>query len=102
MPIITLGDDGFVKKGECTAFFEDQRTWIGGELPITTSGGLLSETGMPRPHLVVEGVHQLRNQWSGTDRQIEGADRRLITPQGGMMTTHVGMILLNQEYGSGE
>src|SRR5690606_24807588 len=47
VPLITLEDYGFVKKGEGGSFNEDRRTWIGGELPINTSGGLLSETGMP-------------------------------------------------------
>ncbi len=97
VPIITLEDYGFVDKGEGAAFFEDKRTWIGGQLPINTSGGLLSETGMPGPHLIVEGVRQLRHHYDGTERQVEGAERGLITQQGGIMTTHAAMILSNQE-----
>ena len=43
---------------------------IGGRLPINTSGGLLSETGMPGLQLVMEGVRQMR----GTARlQVPGA-----------------------------
>ncbi len=96
VPIMTLEDYGFVKKGEGAAFFEDKRTWIGGELPINTSGGLLSETGMPGPHLILEGVRQLRGEYVGTPRQVEGAERGLITQQGGVLTTHGAMILSNQ------
>lgn len=96
VPLITLEDYGFVKKGEGGSFYEDKRTWIGGELPINTSGGLLSETGMPGPHLIVEGVRQLRHEYQETPRQVENCEVGLITQQGGIMTTHAGMILSNQ------
>ena len=96
VPIVTLEDYGFVKKGEGAAFFEDKRTWIGGELPINTSGGLLSETGMPGPQLIVEATRQLRHQYVGTERQVEGAEIGLVSQQGGIMTTHGAMILSNQ------
>ena len=96
VPIVTLEDYGFVNKGEGAAFFEDKRTWIGGELPINTSGGLLSETGMPGPQLIVEATRQLRHQYAGTERQVEGAEVGLVSQQGGIMTTHGAMILSNQ------
>ena len=96
VPLITLEDYGFVKKGEGGSFYEDRRTWIGGELPINTSGGLLSETGMPGPHLIVEGVRQLRHEYADTPRQVEGCEVGLITQQGGILTTHAGMVLSNQ------
>ncbi len=91
VPLITLEDYGFVAKGEGGSFYEDQRTHIGGELPINTAGGLLSETGMPGTQLVVEAVRQLRGECG--ERQVEGAEVGLVSQQGGIMTTHATMVL---------
>jgi acetyl-CoA acetyltransferase len=91
VPLITLEDYGFVNKGEGGSFYEDQRTHIGGELPINTSGGLLSETGMPGTQLVVEAVRQLRGE--GGQRQVKDAEVGLVSQQGGIMTTHATMVL---------
>ena len=91
VPLITLEDYGFVKKGEGGSFYEDQRTHSGGELPINTSGGLLSETGMPGTQLVVEAVRQLRGE--GGQRQVKDAEVGLVSQQGGIMTTHATMVL---------
>ena len=43
---------------------------IGGRLPINTSGGLLSETGMPGMQLIMEGVRQMRGE---STAQVEDA-----------------------------
>ena len=93
VPIITLEEYGFVAKGEGGAFYEAQHTRLGGQLPCNTSGGLLSETGMPGTQLVVEAVRQLRRECG--DRQVEGAEVGLVSQQGGIMTTHATMILSN-------
>jgi acetyl-CoA acetyltransferase len=93
VPLISLEEYGFCEKGEGGSLYEEQRTNIGGELPVNTSGGLLSETGMPGMHLIVEGVRQLRGECG--QRQVEGADVGLISQQGGIMTTHATMILSN-------
>jgi acetyl-CoA acetyltransferase len=93
VPIITLEDYGFVGKGEGGAFYEAQHTRLGGQLPCNTSGGLLSETGMPGTQLVVEAVRQLRRECG--NRQVEGAEVGLVSQQGGIMTTHATMILSN-------
>lgn len=93
VPLVTLEDYGFVEKGEGGSFYEERRTHIGGELPCNTSGGLLSETGMPGTQLVVEAVRQLRGE--GGPRQVEGAEVGLVSQQGGIMTTHAAMILSN-------
>src|SRR5437764_13559772 len=58
--LMTLEDYGFCRKGEGGKWVEGGRVAAGGELPINTSGGLLSETGMPGMQLVVEGVRQMR------------------------------------------
>jgi len=94
VPLISLEEYGFVEKGEGGSFYEEQRTHIGGELPCNTSGGLLSETGMPGTQLVVEAVRQLRGQ--GQNRQVKGAEVGLVSQQGGIMTTHATMLLSNQ------
>ena len=90
---MTLEDYGFVDKGEGGSFYEEQRTHVGGELPCNTSGGLLSETGMPGTQLVVEAVRQLRGE--GGPRQVADAEVGLVSQQGGIMTTHAAMILSN-------
>jgi acetyl-CoA acetyltransferase len=65
---------------------------IGGHLPINTSGGLLSETGMPGMQLIIEGVRQMR----GTARlQVPGAKVCLVSNQGGTMHTHATLLLGN-------
>ena len=92
VPILTLEDYGFCKKGEGAAFVEGgDRIDFGGDLPMNTSGGLNSETGMPGMQLIVEGVRQLRGECG--PRQVEGAEVAVVSNQGGIMTTHATMVL---------
>ena len=58
--LITLEDYGFCPKGEGGSWVQGGRIEIGGELPVNTHGGLLSQAhieGMPH---VTEAVKQLR------------------------------------------
>jgi acetyl-CoA acetyltransferase len=88
--IQTLEDYGFCAKGQGGEFVSGGRIEHGGELPVNTSGGLLSETGMPGMQLVMEGVRQMR----GTARlQVPGAKVSLVSGQGGTMHTHNALIL---------
>jgi acetyl-CoA acetyltransferase len=88
--LMTLEDYGFCAKGEGGKFVEGGRLARGGELPINTSGGLLSETGMPGLQLVMEGVRQMR----GTSvNQVKDAATCVVSNQGGIMTTHSTMIV---------
>ena len=88
--LMTLEDYGFCKKGEGGAFVEGGNVELGGGLPINTSGGLLSETGMPGMQLVIEGVRQMR----GTSvNQVPGASTAIVSNQGGIMHTHSTLIL---------
>jgi acetyl-CoA acetyltransferase len=89
-PLMTLEDYGFAEKGKIADFVRDGNIEIGGRLPINTSGGLLSETGMPGLQLVLEGVRQVRGS---ATLQVPGADVCVVSNQGGTMHTHSTLIL---------
>lgn len=90
--LMTLEDYGFCRRGEVARFVADGALAHGGRLPLNTSGGLLSETGMPGLQLVLEGVRQMR----GTARlQVPGAKLCLVSNQGGTMHTHATLLLGN-------
>jgi acetyl-CoA acetyltransferase len=84
VPIVTLEDYGFCKKGDGGPFAAS------GALPMNTSGGLLAETGMPGMQLVIEGVRQMRGTAS---TQVPGARTCIVSNQGGIMHTHSTLIL---------
>ena len=89
-PLMTLEDYGFCAKGQAAAFVRDGQLQVGGRLPFNTSGGLLSETGMPGLQLIMEGVRQMR----GTAAlQVQGARHGIVSNQGGTMHTHSTLIL---------
>jgi acetyl-CoA acetyltransferase len=88
--LMTLEDYGFCAKGRAADFVRDGAIETGGKLPLNTSGGLLSETGMPGLQLIMEGVRQMR----GSARlQVAGARHCLVSNQGGTMHTHGTLIL---------
>ena len=88
--LMTLEDYGFCAKGEGGRFVEDGRIELGGDLPLNTSGGLLSETGMPGLQLVIEGVRQMRGE---SVNQVRGARTCVVSNQGGIMHTHATLLL---------
>lgn len=89
-PLMAIEDYGFCRKGEGGRFVEGGAVELGGALPINTSGGLLSETGMPGMQLVIEGVRQIR----GTSHsQVKDAKVSIVANQGGVMHTHSTLIL---------
>ena len=90
--LMTLEAYGFCAKGEGGHFVEDGRIEIGGDLPINTAGGLLSETGMPGLQLVLEGVRQMRGE---AVSQVKGARTCAVSNQGGIMHTHSTLLLGN-------
>lgn len=89
-PIVTLEDYGFCRKGEAGRFAEEGRITLDGDLPMNTSGALLSETGMPGMQLVIEGVRQMRGT---ANLQVKGARTCIVSNQGGVMHTHSTLIL---------
>ena len=88
--LMTLEDYGFCKKGQGGQFVSEGRIGNDGDLPINTSGGLLSETGMPGLQMVMEGVRQMRGTSSN---QVAKAQKCIVSNQGGIMTTHSTLIL---------
>jgi acetyl-CoA acetyltransferase len=88
--LMTLEDYGFAKKGQIADFVKGGNIEIGGELPLNTSGGLLSETGMPGMQLIHEGVRQMRGD---ATLQVKGAKHCIVSNQGGVMHTHAALIL---------
>ncbi|MET0170442.1 MAG: thiolase family protein [Aliihoeflea sp.] len=88
--LMTLEDYGFARKGQVADFVKGGNIEIGGELPMNTSGGLLSETGMPGMQLIHEGVRQMRGDAA---LQVKDAKHCIISNQGGVMHTHAALIL---------
>jgi acetyl-CoA acetyltransferase len=88
--LMTLEDYGFCPPGHSAGLVREGRIRVGGDLPLNTSGGLLSETGMPGLQLVQEAVRQVR----GTAvLQVPGVRHALVSNQGGTMHTHGTLIL---------
>lgn len=79
--IIQLEEAGFCKRGEGGPFVENSRIELGGELPVNTHGGLLSQAHVTAMNHIVEATRQLRHQ--ADERQVAGAEVGCVIGWGG-------------------
>lgn len=90
--LITIEDYGFCAKGEGGAFVQDGRIELGGELPVNTHGGLLSQAHVEGMLHITEAVKQLRHEVE-PERQVPGAQLGIVSGHGGVGVCHATLIL---------
>jgi acetyl-CoA acetyltransferase len=94
---ITLQDYGFFKPGEGQDWFSDGRTAPGGEIPVNTSGGLLSDSYCMGLTPVTEGVMQLMGRCGarqlGSNVGTKTPDIILCSDNGAVFQSHATIIL---------
>lgn len=91
--MITLEDYGFCKKGEGKDFVKNGRIKIGGEIPLNTHGGLLSQAHLEGQLHITEAVKQLRGNEVEPERQVKNAKVGIVSGHGGSLAMHASMIL---------
>jgi acetyl-CoA acetyltransferase len=74
--LMQLEDYGFCKKGEGGPFVADGEIDLGGQTPVNTGGGHLSEGYIHGMNHIVEGVRQMRGD---STSQVAGAETCLVT-----------------------
>lgn len=94
---ITMQDYGFFKPGEGKDFFKNGYTAPYGELPVNTSGGLLSEAYFMGLTPITEGVMQLMGRCGqrqlGEKIGTKKPEIIICSDNGGVFQTHATMIL---------
>jgi acetyl-CoA acetyltransferase len=91
--LATLEGYGFCKKGEGGPFVEGGRIELGGELPVNTGGGLLSQGHASGSLLITEAAIQLRG--AAGERQVPAAETAIVSGQCGATGINVCLILGN-------
>jgi acetyl-CoA acetyltransferase len=89
--LLWLEHAGFCGVGESGSFVEGGRIQLGGDLPVNTAGGNLSESYMEGWLHIVEGVRQMRGE-SG-ERQVQDAEVCLVTGRGMTLNCANAMLL---------
>lgn len=89
--LVTLEDYGFCPKGEGGRFVEGGRIELGGELPVNTHGGLLSQAHVGGILHVTEAVTQLRREAGA--RQVKDAEVAVVSGQCGQLGIHKTLLL---------
>ncbi len=89
--LLWLEHAGFCGVGESGPFVEGGRIQLGGDLPINTAGGNLSESYMEGWLHIVEGVRQMRGTCG--PRQVKGAEVCLVTGRGMTLNCSNAMLL---------
>lgn len=94
---ITLQDYGFFKPGDGKDWFSDGRTAPGGEIPVNTSGGLLSDAYCMGLTPVTEGVMQLMGRCGarqlGSNVGTKRPDIIMCSDNGAVFQSHATIIL---------
>lgn len=70
---------GFAKRGEVGDFVAAGNLRMGGKLPTNTAGGMLAEGYTHGMNNLLELVRQLRHDYQGTTRQVEGCQVGICT-----------------------
>jgi acetyl-CoA acetyltransferase len=89
--VMALEGLGFCNEGEGGAWIQGGRIGAGGDMPLNTNGGLLSEAYIHGFNHVIEAVQQLRGE--AGERQVPNAKIGLTTA--GAMTCGSALILRN-------
>jgi acetyl-CoA acetyltransferase len=98
VPIIEAEELGLAERGAGGELFTSGAATIEGRMPINTHGGMLSfaQAGASGGlHAIVEACRQLRGDLG--ERQVKNHDVALVHNEGGILSSHVTMVLANQQ-----